>query len=148
MDRLGRKQGRLGSTGQGATQARERSLHQTVIVVLAYAMLDWPAAIPIKYGVLLCSSLALILAMYLSGIRPWVPMRLLFGMKARRVGVSSARDRGAVEADGVASSVRWHAACLLRTVQPASLRYSGSCARMPRGPDWCQGAASDGAFPL
>jgi len=66
------------------------ALHQTVIVALAYVMLDWAVAIPIKYVALLCSSLALILAIYLGGIRPWAPMRLLFGMKARRARVSSA----------------------------------------------------------
>lgn len=59
------------------------ALHQTVIVLLAYGLLDWTAGIPAKFAVLLTGSLAGILAIYLLGIRPWSPVRLVFGMKSR-----------------------------------------------------------------
>ena len=56
-------------------------LHQTVIVVLAYSMIDLPLGIGAKYVILLVASFAAIAALYELLIRRLVPLRVLFGMK-------------------------------------------------------------------
>jgi len=56
-------------------------LHQTVIVFLGFLMLDWAAAIFIKFSVLILLSFFVISASYHFFIRPLGPVRWLFGMK-------------------------------------------------------------------
>jgi hypothetical protein len=56
-------------------------LHQTVIVVLGFGMAGWEIRIGLKYLLLGGLSFALILAVYALLVRPFGPMRFLFGMK-------------------------------------------------------------------
>jgi peptidoglycan/LPS O-acetylase OafA/YrhL len=57
--------------------------HQTVIVVLAYAVVRWDAWIATKYLVLLVASAAVTFASYEVLVRRTNPMRFLFGLKPR-----------------------------------------------------------------
>jgi peptidoglycan/LPS O-acetylase OafA/YrhL len=56
--------------------------HQTVIVVLAYFILRWPAGVPVKFVVLTGASLAVTLVMC-ELVKLAGPTRFLFGMKPR-----------------------------------------------------------------
>jgi hypothetical protein len=56
-------------------------LHQTVIIVVGYALNQTNLSLTLKYGSVIFFSLAGILALYEGGIRPFAPMRYLFGMK-------------------------------------------------------------------
>jgi hypothetical protein len=57
------------------------ALHQTVIVFLGFLMLEWSLAVPLKFAILVMASFVAIASLYHCGIRPWWPVRLLFGMK-------------------------------------------------------------------
>jgi peptidoglycan/LPS O-acetylase OafA/YrhL len=59
-------------------------LHQTVIVVLGYAILDWAASPVVKYLVLAAGSLAIIVTIYELGVRRHDVARRLMGMRRRR----------------------------------------------------------------
>jgi hypothetical protein len=59
-------------------------LHQTVLVVLGFFLLDWRVPVAVKYPVLLGLSLTIILAIYTCLVRPWRGMRFLFGMNPAR----------------------------------------------------------------
>ena len=56
-------------------------LHQTVIVVLAYYVIQWEAGIGLKLIVLLVVSWIVIIAVYRFVIYPFNAIRILFGMK-------------------------------------------------------------------
>jgi len=56
-------------------------LHQTVIVAIGFAMLDWPAPFTLKYAALAISSFVVVVAIYAAFIRPIPLARRLFGMK-------------------------------------------------------------------
>ncbi|KAA3612207.1 MAG: acyltransferase [Calditrichaeota bacterium] len=58
-------------------------LHQTVIVVLAYPMVNWQAGIAMKFLVLSTISLLVTVGIYWIFVRPFNFMRLLFGMKMK-----------------------------------------------------------------
>lgn len=58
-------------------------LHQTVIVVLGFYVVEWPINAALKYLVICALSLAVILAIYDLGVRRTRPTRFLFGMKPR-----------------------------------------------------------------
>lgn len=58
-------------------------LHQTVIVVVAYYVVQWEASIWTKLPVLLISSLIIIVAVYRLLIYPFNAVRILFGMKRK-----------------------------------------------------------------
>lgn len=58
-------------------------LHQTVIVVLAYYVVQWQASIWLKLIVLLITSWITILVLYRLVIYPFNTVRLLFGMKRK-----------------------------------------------------------------
>jgi peptidoglycan/LPS O-acetylase OafA/YrhL len=60
-------------------------LHQPVIIVIAYFVVQWQAGIPVKLLVILIGSLLITLALVELLIRPFKPMRRLFGMKSRRL---------------------------------------------------------------
>ena len=62
-------------------------LHQTVIVVLAFFLLDWHVPVVLKYPVLAATSLLVIVISYLGAIRPFSTVRLLFGMSRSKPGV-------------------------------------------------------------
>jgi peptidoglycan/LPS O-acetylase OafA/YrhL len=59
-------------------------LHQPVIVVIAYFVVQWDAGILAKLLVVVISSLLITLGLVELLIRPFRPMRKLFGMKPRR----------------------------------------------------------------
>jgi len=59
-------------------------LHQPIIVVIAYFVVQWETSIPAKLLVILISSLLITLGLVELLIRPFKPMRRLFGMKPRR----------------------------------------------------------------
>jgi len=59
-------------------------LHQTVIVLIAYVVVQWGVGIPLKYTLIAATSFVLTLAVYEVAVRRWGPVRLLFGMKPKR----------------------------------------------------------------
>jgi peptidoglycan/LPS O-acetylase OafA/YrhL len=59
-------------------------LHQPVIIVIAYFVVQWHAGIPLKLLVVVISSFLITLGVVELLIRPFKPMRMLFGMKPRR----------------------------------------------------------------
>ena len=56
-------------------------LHHAVIVYIGYLLVGWETSIGLKFPVLLLSSFAAIMLIYHVAIRPWPPMRFLFGLK-------------------------------------------------------------------
>ena len=59
-------------------------LHQTVIVLLAFCVVQWSISATLKYLIISLVSLALILAIYDIAVRRTRPTRFLFGMKPPR----------------------------------------------------------------
>lgn len=59
-------------------------LHQTVIVICAFYIVQWPAAIGIKLTALLASSFIITSLICVLAIAPFNPMRFLFGLKMKR----------------------------------------------------------------
>ena len=59
-------------------------LHQPVIIVISFFVVQWEAGIPVKLLVILIGSLLITLGLVELLIRPFKPMRRLFGMKPRR----------------------------------------------------------------
>ena len=59
-------------------------LHQPVIIVVAYFVVPWEVGILVKILVIGISSLLIALGLVELLIRPFKPMRRLFGMKPRR----------------------------------------------------------------
>jgi peptidoglycan/LPS O-acetylase OafA/YrhL len=58
-------------------------LHQPVIIVVSYFVVQWDAGVFVKLMVILLTSLVIVLALIELLIRPFRPIRRLFGMKAR-----------------------------------------------------------------
>ncbi len=56
-------------------------VHQPVIIVIAFFVVQWYAALPIKVAVVVFGSLAVALGIYELIIKRAAPLRLLFGMK-------------------------------------------------------------------
>ena len=59
-------------------------LHQPVIVVLAFFVVQWDASIAVKLPVVVLGSFAISVSLYEAVIRHFQPMRALFGMKTKR----------------------------------------------------------------
>lgn len=59
-------------------------LHQTVIVLLGFYVVDWSIHATLQYLVICAASLGAILAIYDLAVRRTRPTRFLFGMKTRR----------------------------------------------------------------
>jgi glucans biosynthesis protein C len=59
-------------------------LHQTVIVVIVYYVIKTKDTILLKFLFTLVASFLVTMAIYHFGVRPFGPLRFLFGMKARR----------------------------------------------------------------
>jgi peptidoglycan/LPS O-acetylase OafA/YrhL len=58
--------------------------HQSVIVVVAYLLLEaWDAPAVTGWAVVTVVSIAVTVAVYEWFVRPWNPVRVLFGMKPR-----------------------------------------------------------------
>ena len=55
-------------------------LHQTVLLLIGYIVVQWSWNSWIKFGVISASSLFIILVIYMLGIKPFNPVRYLFGM--------------------------------------------------------------------
>ncbi len=59
-------------------------LHQPVIVLIAYFVVQWDTGILVKLSIILIASFLITLGLVELLIRPFKPMRRLFGMKPRR----------------------------------------------------------------
>jgi glucan biosynthesis protein C len=59
-------------------------LHQPVIILIAYFVVQWDVSIPVKLLAILIGSLLITLGLVELLIRPFNPTRMLFGMKPRR----------------------------------------------------------------
>ena len=59
-------------------------LHQTVIVAVAYLVVQWEVASGFKFAAIACASFGLTLLVYEVAVRRWGPVRFLFGMKPRK----------------------------------------------------------------
>ena len=59
-------------------------VHQPVIIVIAYFVVQWDTGIPLKILVIGVSSLLVGLGLIELLIKPFGPMRRLFGMKPKR----------------------------------------------------------------
>lgn len=62
-------------------------LHQTVIVVTAFYLAEWPAALVVKLAVLVLVTFGTIYFLFRFAIRPFTVMRVLFGLKPKRLRV-------------------------------------------------------------
>ncbi len=60
-------------------------IHQTIIIAIAYPMIDWSQGIIVKFILLLCLSFAATVGFYALFIRPFNFMRFLFGMKPKQI---------------------------------------------------------------
>jgi glucan biosynthesis protein C len=69
-------------------------LHQTVIVIVAYFMVQTALAIPLKYGITAVISFAVIVALYELLVRRIGALRFLFGMR-RKAGAPESRPAAA-----------------------------------------------------
>jgi hypothetical protein len=58
-------------------------LHQTVIITIAFPLTNWETSIAMKYLVIMLLSFMLTVLIYVLLIRPFDPLRFLFGMKSR-----------------------------------------------------------------
>jgi peptidoglycan/LPS O-acetylase OafA/YrhL len=90
-------QGRASSEASGGPTAVDRAgsytseavlpfyvLHQTVIVLVAFYVVQWQIGATFKYLIICASSFAVILAIYDVAVRRTAPTRFLFGMKPPR----------------------------------------------------------------
>jgi glucan biosynthesis protein C len=59
-------------------------LHQPVLLVIGYFVVQWSLPIPIKYAIILIIAFCVIMAIYELLVRRWSVLRFLFGMKAKR----------------------------------------------------------------
>ena len=59
-------------------------LHQPVIIVLAFFVVQWQTGITLKLLVVVIGSFLVTLGLIELLIRPFKPIRMLFGMKPRR----------------------------------------------------------------
>jgi hypothetical protein len=56
-------------------------LHQTIVVVLGYYVLSWTLGTSEKFLIIAAASFAASVALYAVAIRPWLAVRVLFGMR-------------------------------------------------------------------
>ncbi len=66
-------------------------LHQTVIVLLGFYIVEWPIHAVLQYLIICAASLGTILAIYDLTVRRTPPTRFLFGMKTRTDGRTAAQ---------------------------------------------------------
>jgi peptidoglycan/LPS O-acetylase OafA/YrhL len=59
-------------------------LHQPVIIVIAYFVVQWNAGVAVKLLVIVFCSVLVTLGLVEMLVRPFKPVRRLFGMKPRR----------------------------------------------------------------
>ena len=59
-------------------------LHQTVILCVGWFVIRWELGILPKYGIVIGVSFPLILLLYALLVRPFNPVRFLFGMRPKR----------------------------------------------------------------
>jgi hypothetical protein len=59
-------------------------LHQTVLVIVGFAVVQWGVADWLKYAVIFFGSLAIIIGLYWFFIRPYNALRFLFGMRPKK----------------------------------------------------------------
>ncbi len=113
-------------------------LHQPVVVVLAAAVVALPLGIPAKFVLLLTGSVAVTLAIYQFGVRPFnLPRRALGMKKLHRDGEPGARGSAPI----VASSRVWRGAAPLLLLVPL-LRADAAEGSAPIGLWWAEGGAA------
>lgn len=59
-------------------------LHQTVLIIVGFYVIQWAIPDPLKFGVIFAGSLLIIVGLYWFLIRPYNIMRFLFGMRPKR----------------------------------------------------------------
>jgi hypothetical protein len=59
-------------------------LHQPVIIVIAFFVVQWDATIAVKLPIVVLSSFVVSVGLYELIVRRFRPLRLAFGMKSRR----------------------------------------------------------------
>jgi glucan biosynthesis protein C len=59
-------------------------LHQTVIIIVGYYVIQWPLGVPAKYAITASVAFALTLGAYDILVRRWNVTRVLFGMRQKR----------------------------------------------------------------
>jgi surface polysaccharide O-acyltransferase-like enzyme len=59
-------------------------LHQTVLVIVGFYVIQWPAPDLLKFAVIFAGSLIIIVGLYWFLIRPYNVMRFLFGMRPKK----------------------------------------------------------------
>jgi uncharacterized protein (DUF2147 family) len=113
-------------------------LHQPVVVALGAGVVLLPLGVAAKFVLLLAGSLAVTLALYHLGVRPFGPTRLLLGMKPRRLAAASAAIAAPAAPSAPRRSRAWHRiplfALLLLPLPPAGARASD-----PTGLWWAEG---------
>ena len=78
----------LDFTNKGLHYAREASypfffIHQPVIILIAFYAVEWPVSLPVKLLAVVIGSFVISIGTYEILIRRLIPVRALFGMKAR-----------------------------------------------------------------
>ena len=71
-------------------------LHQTVIVGVAYFVVQWDWAAGLKFAAIAAASFALSLLIYEVVVRRWGPVRFLFGMKPKKRQAAGQANAGGV----------------------------------------------------
>lgn len=66
-------------------------IHQPVIILIAFFVVQWDAGILVKLLIVVIGSFLITIGLVELLIRPFKPMRKLFGMKSRRLGVEDAK---------------------------------------------------------
>ena len=64
-------------------------LHQPVIIVIAFYVVQWHAGIPLKLPVVVLGSFAISVGLYELIIKRMGPLRALFGMKSERAAAAT-----------------------------------------------------------
>jgi glucan biosynthesis protein C len=58
--------------------------HQTVIIIIGFFVIQWHVGVAAKYLVIASTAFCANVLVYATLVRPWNPMRFLFGMRVRR----------------------------------------------------------------
>lgn len=69
-------------------------LHQTIIISLAYPMIDWSAPVFIKFLLLAIGAFSITVGLYLLFIKPFNITRILFGMKPKQTIIKRVESEG------------------------------------------------------
>jgi hypothetical protein len=68
-------------------------LHQTVIVIIGFFVVQWAAGVPVKYVLILVASMVVTAALYELLVKRFNVTRFLFGMRPKKRPVEEKRVR-------------------------------------------------------